>query len=77
MKYLSRLEDEISSWQNVSVHPHRFGGKEFKFGKAEIGHVHGNGTVDILHSRAVPRRTRGGRSGRIASLGPGLRLGNF
>jgi len=53
MKYLNRLEDEISSWQNVSVHPHRFGGKEYKFGKAEIGHVHGNGTVDIPFPRAV------------------------
>ena len=53
MKYLSRLEDEISSWQNVSVHPHSRGGKEFKFGKAEIGHVHQNGTVDIPFPRAV------------------------
>jgi hypothetical protein len=53
MKYLSRLEDEISSWPNVSVHPHRFAGKEFKFGKAEIGHVHQNGTVDIPFPRAL------------------------
>ncbi len=53
MKYLIRLEDEISSWQNVSVHTHSREGKEFKFGKAEIGHVHGNGTVDIPFPRAV------------------------
>jgi hypothetical protein len=53
MKYLSRLEDEISAWPNVSVHPHRFGGKEFRFGKAEIGHVHRDGTVDIPFPRAV------------------------
>jgi hypothetical protein len=53
MSYLSRLEDEISAWPNVSVHPHRFGGKEFRFGKAEIGHVHREGTVDIPFPRAV------------------------
>ncbi|HEY2646886.1 MAG TPA: luciferase family protein [Candidatus Acidoferrales bacterium] len=53
MNYLCRLEDEIASWQNVSVHVHSRGGKEFKFGKAEIGHVHWNGTVDIPFPRAV------------------------
>jgi hypothetical protein len=53
MNNLSRLEDEVSSWPNVSVHPHRFGGKEFRFGKAEIGHVHRDGTVDIPFPRAV------------------------
>jgi luciferase-like monooxygenase len=53
MSYLSRLEDEISTWPNVSAHPHRFGGKEFRFGKAEIGHVHRDGTVDIPFPRAV------------------------
>lgn len=53
MSYVSRLEGELSSWPNVSVHPHRFGGKEFRFGKAEIGHVHREGTVDIPFPRAV------------------------
>jgi hypothetical protein len=53
MNYLSRLEDEVSAWPNVSVHPHRFGGREFRFGKAEIGHVHRDGTVDIPFPRAV------------------------
>jgi hypothetical protein len=53
MNYPSRLEDEVSAWPNVSAHPHRFGGKEFRFGKAEIGHVHSNGTVDIPFPRPV------------------------
>src|SRR5579863_1713306 len=53
MSYLNRLEEEVSSWPNVSVHPHRFEGREFRFGKAEIGHVHGDGTVDIPFPRAV------------------------
>jgi hypothetical protein len=53
MNYVSQLEGEVSAWPNVSAHPHRFGGKEFRFGKAEIGHVHQNGTVDIPFPRAV------------------------
>jgi hypothetical protein len=53
MNYLSRLEEEVSDWPNVSAHPHRFAGKEFRFGKAEIGHTHQNGTVDIPFPRPV------------------------
>jgi hypothetical protein len=53
MNYLSQMEDAVSAWPNVSVHPHRFGGKEFRFGKAEIGHIHKDGTVDIPFPRAV------------------------
>jgi hypothetical protein len=53
MSYLKRLADEVSSWPNVSVHSHRFGGQEFRFGKAEIGHLHSNGTVDIPFPRAI------------------------
>ena len=53
MNYLRRLEGEVSAWPGVSAHAHRFGGKEFRFGKAEIGHVHTDGTVDIPFPRAV------------------------
>ena len=44
---LKNLEDSISKWPNVSVHPHRFGGREYCFGSAEIGHIHFGGVVDI------------------------------
>jgi hypothetical protein len=53
MGYRKELENTVSAWPNVSVHPHRFGGKEFRFGKAEIGHLHSNGTLDIPFPRAV------------------------
>ncbi len=29
MKHLKKLEDEVTAWPHISVHPHRFGGKEF------------------------------------------------
>jgi Family of unknown function (DUF5519) len=53
MNYLEGMENQILGWPNVSVHSHRFGGKEFRFGKAEIGHLHTDGTVDIPFPRAV------------------------
>ncbi len=53
MKNLKKLEDDVSAWPSVSIHPHRFGGKEFCFGSAEIGHVHRGGIVDIPFPRAV------------------------
>jgi hypothetical protein len=31
---------EVSSWEGVSVHEHRFGGVEFRFGRRELGHLH-------------------------------------
>lgn len=53
MTQMRRLEEEVAGWPNVSVHPHRFGGREFRFGNAELGHVHLGGTVDIPFPRAV------------------------
>ncbi len=53
MTYLKKLEDEISKWPHISVHPHRFGGREFRFGTAEVGHVHTGGIVDIPFPRQV------------------------
>src|ERR1700730_18634627 len=39
MNRLKKLEDEISAWPHVSIHPHRFGGREFRFGDADVGHI--------------------------------------
>ncbi len=53
MNYLKKLEDEVSAWPNVAVHPHRFVGREFRFGNAEVGHVHISGIVDIPFPRSI------------------------
>jgi Family of unknown function (DUF5519) len=52
-KQRKKLEDEGSAWPNVTVHAHRFGGREFRFGSAEGGHVHRGGAVDIPFPRSV------------------------
>src|SRR6266581_176958 len=56
MNHLKQLEDQVSNWPHVSVHPHRFGGKEFRFESAEVGHVHIGGIVDIPFPRSVRDR---------------------
>ena len=53
MKHLKRLEEEVSTWPNISIHPHRFGGREFRFGSAEVGHIHSGGIVDIPFPRSL------------------------
>lgn len=53
MNHVKKLEDELSTWPNISVHEHRFGGREFRFGRAEVGHVHTGGIVDIPFPRAA------------------------
>ena len=53
MQQLKNLEDIVASWPQVSVHPHRFGGCEFRFGNAEVGHVHNGGIVDVPFPRSV------------------------
>ena len=53
MKCAKTLEEVVSAWSRISVQPHRFGGREFLFGAAEVGHVHTNGIVDIPFTRPV------------------------
>src|SRR6266852_6226347 len=53
MNRLKMLEYEMSTWPDVSVNSHRVGGREFRFGSAEVGHVHAGGIVDIPFPRAV------------------------
>ena len=53
MTHLKRLEEEVSTWPQIAIHAHRFGGREFRFGSAEVGHVHEGGAVDIPFPRPV------------------------
>jgi hypothetical protein len=50
---LEKLKKEVAGWPHVSVRPHRFGGTEFRFGTAEIGHVHIGDIVDIPFTRSI------------------------
>jgi hypothetical protein len=52
MMFLNGLKEQVSTWPHISAHTHRFGGREFRFGSAEVGHVHDSGEVDIPFPRA-------------------------
>jgi Family of unknown function (DUF5519) len=53
VKTLKEFTDRVASWREISLHSHRFGGTEFRFGSAELGHIHSDGTLDIPFTRAV------------------------
>jgi Family of unknown function (DUF5519) len=36
------IRAEVESWEGVTVHSHRFGGVEFRLGRRELGHLHGD-----------------------------------
>jgi len=37
----------VMGWEGASVEPHRFGGVEYRLGKRELGHIHGDHLLDI------------------------------
>jgi len=48
-----RIVREVGSWEGVTVHPHRFGGLEFRLGRRELGHLHGDRLADLPFRRVV------------------------
>ena len=53
MEASGRIEREVTSWEGVTVHPHRFGGVEFRLGKRELGHLHGDRLADLPFKRTI------------------------
>lgn len=43
----------VTAWEDVTAHSHRFGGTEFRIGRREIGHIHGDWLVDIPFPKKV------------------------
>jgi Family of unknown function (DUF5519) len=42
------ITQAVTSWPDITAHPHRFGGTEYRLGeRREIGHIHGDELVDI------------------------------
>ena len=44
---LEKIRKEILSWPGVTTGQHRFGGSEFRIGKREMGHIHGDKLADL------------------------------
>jgi hypothetical protein len=48
-----QITQAILSWAGVTAYAHRFGGTEFRLGRREIGHIHGDYLVDIPFPKKV------------------------
>lgn len=50
----ARIKATVGGWPGVESGPHRFGGTEFRLGRRELGHLHGDRIADL----PFPRRIR-------------------
>jgi hypothetical protein len=48
-----RICEAMARLPDVKILPHRFGGFEFRLGRRELGHVHGDWLVDIPFPKKV------------------------
>jgi hypothetical protein len=47
------IERAVLAWDGVTAHSHRFGGVEFRLGKVELGHLHGDRLADLPFPKAI------------------------
>jgi hypothetical protein len=60
---LRTIERTVLSWDGVTTHSHRFGGVEFRLGKVELGHLHGDRLADLpFPSKLRDRLVQEGRA---------------
>lgn len=50
---VDHIVQAVTEWEDINVEPHRFGGREFRIGKMEIGHIHNHGLVDVPFTRRI------------------------
>ncbi len=48
-----RVTAVVASWPGVQTAAHRFGGIEFRLGRRELGHLHGDRIADLPFPRTV------------------------
>ena len=53
MKASEQIHDAVLSWTGFTSRMHRFGDREYRLGRREVGHVHGNHLVDIPFPKPV------------------------
>ncbi len=45
--------DEVTTWPGVETGPGRFGSIQFRLGRRELGHLHGDRLADFPFTRAI------------------------
>jgi ribonuclease BN (tRNA processing enzyme) len=57
------IKQAVMSWDGVTAHAHRFGGTEFRLGKVELGHLHGDHLADLPFPTKIRNElVQGGRA---------------
>ncbi len=44
---VNQIEAVVLTWEGVESVPHQFGGREFRVGRRELGHLHGERLLDL------------------------------
>lgn len=50
---IEAIEAEVLTWSRTSAGLHKYGGVQFNHNGRELGHIHGNGLLDMRFSRSV------------------------
>ena len=51
-----KIHEAVLGWPGVTAEPHRFGGTEYRLGRREIGHIHGDHLLDIPFPKKIRDR---------------------
>ena len=63
LRAMERFENAIHGKYTMQRRPHRFGGVGFFIGTTEIGHLHGNGLLDLFVGKSLrAEQVRRGRA---------------
>lgn len=65
LDHMDDIEKTVLSWRQTSIHPHKFGGVQFNVRNKELGHIHGNGLLDIPFSKSVKEQLIAESNGRV------------
>jgi hypothetical protein len=52
-KASKRITEQVGSWDGVTFRSHRYGGVEFRLGRVELGHIHGDHLADLPFPKAM------------------------
>ena len=51
---MAEIEREVASWPGVTIGLHEMGGgQEFRYGRVELGHLHGDFCADLPFTRKI------------------------
>jgi Family of unknown function (DUF5519) len=53
VSHAARIEAAVIAWDGVTPYDHRFGGREFRLGRRELGHLHGDRLADLPFPRRI------------------------